>query len=191
MSSWSFFFWRKGIINGDIYRGFCAVPPVSRKASMWGRKTTRVKILAWQREQKKERKRKRERKRTEEDGAWRLHRKRKATHIYYRYNILVSISLYNRGILCACPFSARLDNRVQLTRALVRSLKFSRVGREHDESEYSIGFKADDYRIVQDCWPNRTNAISLKSDKRKSSNQRKSKITVGELTFTTREVTYF
>jgi len=32
-------------LNGDIYRGVCAIPPVSRKASMWGRKT-RVKIFA-------------------------------------------------------------------------------------------------------------------------------------------------
>lgn len=29
-----------GGLNGGIYRGLCAVPPVSRKASMWGRKTT-------------------------------------------------------------------------------------------------------------------------------------------------------
>jgi len=33
-------------LNEDIYRGVCAIPPVSRKASMWGRKTTRVKIFA-------------------------------------------------------------------------------------------------------------------------------------------------
>lgn len=34
------------LLTRGIYWGLCAVPPVSRKASMWGRKTTRVKIFA-------------------------------------------------------------------------------------------------------------------------------------------------
>lgn len=94
--------------------------------------------------------------RKKEDGrqSVTLHKKRKATHI----DILVSIFCLIEILACvrACPSSTRFGNKVRLTCALVRSLKFARVERKHDESECSVGLKGDEYRIVQCCSPNRT-----------------------------------